>query len=46
MHILRDPSLETYMRLSLIDMNDFSLRDLPTFYLPPYVSIMIRNSLL
>ena len=28
------------------DMNDFSLRDLQTNYLPPYVSIMLKGALL
>ena len=46
MHTLSYPFLQTYVRLSMIYMNDFSLRDLPTFYLPPYVSIMLRNSVL
>ena len=45
-HILSYPFLQTYVRISPSDMNDFSLRDLPTFYLPPYVSIMFRNSVL
>ena len=43
-HILSYPFFQTYVRISLSDMNEFSLRDLPTFYLPPYVSIMFRNS--
>ena len=44
-HSLINPFLQTYMRLSPSDMRDFSLRDLHTFYLPPYVSIMFRKSL-
>ena len=38
------PFFQTYVRISPSDMNDFSLRDLPTFYLPRYMSIMFRNS--
>ena len=37
---------QTYVRISPSDMSDFSLRDLLTFYLPPYVSIMLKNSVL
>ena len=42
-HSLINPFLQTYVRLSPSDMRDFSLRDLHTFYLPPYVSIMVRK---
>ena len=45
-HIFSYPVLQTYVRISPSDMNDFSLRDVPTFYLPPYVSIMFRSSVL
>ena len=38
--------MQTYVRLSLIDINNFSLRDLPKFYLPPYVSTIFRNLVL
>ena len=34
------------VRLSPSDMNDLSLRDLQAIYLPPYVSIMLRDALL
>ena len=44
MHTLRYPSLQTYARLNQIDMHDFRLRDLQTFYLPPYLGIMLKNS--
>ena len=40
MHILSYPFFQTYVRISPSDINDFSLRDLPTFYLPPYVHIV------
>ena len=42
MYALSYPFLQTYVRLSPIDMNDISLRDLPTFDLQPYVSIMLN----
>ena len=42
MHTLSYHFLQTYVMLSLIDMNDFSLHDLPTFDLQPYVSIMLN----
>ena len=45
-HILSYTFLQTYVRISPSDMNDFSLRDLHTLYLPPYVSIMFRTSVL
>ena len=38
------PFFQTYVRISPSGMNDFSLRDLPKFYLPPYMSIEFRNS--
>ena len=37
--------LQTYERISPSDINDFSLGDLPEKILPPYVSIMFRNSI-
>ena len=46
MHTLSYPFLQKYVRLSPSDMNDFSFCDLQTLYQPPYLSIMLRNSIL
>ena len=46
MHTLSYHFLQTYVKLSPSNMNNFSLRDLHTFNIQPYLSIMFRNSLL
>ena len=42
MHTLSYHFLQTFERLSLIYMNGFNLRHLPTFHLQPYVSTLFR----
>ena len=44
MHSLSQPFLQTYVSEIPSDTNGFSLRDLPTFYLPPYRTIIFRSS--
>ena len=38
------PLLQTYVMLGPCDMHDFSWRDLYTFYLPPFLGNMLKNS--
>ena len=46
MHTLSYRFLKIYVCSSPSDMQDFSLRDLHTIYLPHYVSIMFQNLLI
>ena len=43
---LTNPFVRSNVRLGPSYINDFTLRDLQTIYIPPYMSILFRDALL